>query len=218
MRLLLIIALVLGFGLSSCEKYRLKQPAYLDFKWDFFGELSAGNDVVITEGHFYLNRIKVYGAREKGPEVEMEQHLDVCKTVFTPGGSLGLSIDIPVGDYNEFEVQLDVTDSQAPSLMIAGIYSHGEIQIPFRVEWDADIDLKFRPTENFSLKKKKRYNMVVGVNIEKLLSEVSESDWHNAIVSVENGIPTIIIRENYNQKIYIDLNAKLMESLVLKLE
>lgn len=219
MRLLVLVVLVIGLGTASCEKYKLKQPAYLNFKWDFFNQTPGEHKAMVTEGYFYLNHFSVYGSREKGPEVQIDQGLPSGKTSFTAGGSLGLTMDIPIGDYNEFEVKLNVVDDAHPCLVIYGNYDMGfGDPIPFRVEWDAKMDLAFHPNANFTLEKKKNYNVVLGVDASKLFSEALAADWSEASVTIEEDGPTIVIRENFNQKLFLDINQQLHESLTLKVE
>ncbi len=216
MRLLLFVVLILGLGFSSCKKYKLKQPAYLNFKWDFYQQDPGAFHAVVTSGYFYLDEFKVSGTRVEGPNVEILQSLPINKTTFTSGGSLGLSMDIPVGEYNEFEVELNVNDETQPCLMLFGNYNSGANLIPIRIEWESAMDLAFHPQVAFELKKKKDYIVTIGVDVQKLFSSISVNDWSEATITTENDVPTIVIRENSNNKLFTDINLKLKEALVLK--
>lgn len=216
MRLLFLAVLLIGFSTSSCEKYKLKQPAYLHFKWNFF-EQSTGEDKAVVEGgYFYLKDIKIHGEREKGPDVAIAQTLPLMKTSFSAGGDLYLSMDIPVGDYKEFELDMNVVDEFQPCLVLYGTYTDNGISHPFRVEWSSEMDLKFHPETPFSLEKKKDYDLTVGVNVQKLLNE---QNWSLGTMTNENGVHTYVIRSGgQNDKLFMDIDEDLQESLVLTIQ
>jgi hypothetical protein len=220
MRLLILVVLLVGLGASSCEKYKLKQPAYLNFRWDFFGQQSGVQQPVITGGYFYLKSFKVFGSRAAGPDVEIEQELPLMKTIFSAGGNLGLTMDVPVGEYNEFNVSLKVVEEEVPCMVLTGYYDFGGGNlVPFKIEWGAGKDLNFHPETSFTLDKKENYKAIIGVNIEKLFSITLPVDWAEAQQTMENDVLTIVINKNHNNtKIFDDVDAKLEESLLLKVE
>jgi hypothetical protein len=221
MRLLVLTFILVGFGFSACKEYKLKQPAYLSFKWDFFNQIPGPHKAQITGGHFYLKGLKVTGTRAEGPPVEIEQDLPIMKTSFSGGGSLNLSMDVPVGDYNEFEVALRVTgESTLPCMVINGLYDNGSgnAPIPFRVEWSVPIDLKFHPQNPFTLKKKKSYTVTIGADVEQLFSQTTPGIWDEAIQTQENGVWTIVVRQGHNNKIYEDLEVTIPQSLIMKVQ
>lgn len=222
MRILVLLLIVLGLGLSSCKEYRLKQPAYLSFKWDFFNQYPGPQKAQITGGYFYLKGLKITGTRAEGPPVDITQDLPIMKTSFSGGGGLNLSMDIPMGDYNEFEVTLNVTDAGAkPCMVIYGTYDNGngDIPIPFRIEWDVPIDLQFKPQNPFTLKKKKNYTVTIGADVEKLFSLTDASIWDAATRTPEGGVLTIVVKDDTNNdKIYEDLKVTIPQSLVMKVQ
>lgn len=215
MRLLFSLLLLVALGLSSCKKYKLKQPAYLNFKWEFFEQQSGTFHPVISGGYFYLNQFRVTGTRVEGPAVDIVQSLPVAKTSFSAGGSLGLSMDIPVGDYNQFAVELGVVNEVQPCMVLNGEYNNGASIIPFRIEWETDEMLSFVPEAAFSLSKKKSYNVTIGVDVQKLFQTISISDWEDANITPE---PTnmIVISENFNHKLFTEINDQLASCLTLK--
>lgn len=216
MRLLFVALLLLVLTNTSCEKYRLKQPAYLGFGWDFFDQQPGEHKAVVTGGYFYLSEFKVAGVRVSGPPVEISQSLPVGKTSFTAGGDLGLTMDIPVGDYTEFTVDLTVIDATTPCLVINGIYDNGADEVPFRVEWNADRVLSFTSDNAFSLKKKKDYHVTVGVNVQQLFSTITAEEWAKASSTLEPGGSMIIIRANSNDKLFQEINQNLGGALQIE--
>jgi len=219
MRLLILVVLIVGMGAVSCKEYELKQPAYLNFKWDFSNQASGSQQAVVTSGYFYLKKVTVTGTREEGPGVDIEQDLPVMKTVFSSNGKLGLSIDVPVGDYTQFNVALKVVDEESPCMALTGTYtfSSGE-SIPFRIEWVDGLDLTFMSGNNFTLDKKKSYNAVIGADVQKLFSATIPSDWTDASPTLENGQQMLVISQTSNSKIFGDVNGKIAESLLFKIE
>jgi hypothetical protein len=225
MRKLFLLMLLVGLGASSCKKYKLKQPAYLNFSWNFFGQPSGEHKPVIANGYFYVDKVNVYGARVEGPEVDIEQVLPVVKTSFESQGDLHLSVDIPMGDYTEFEVKLNVVKEDQFSLVLSGEYDFGSSgaitgMVPFRIEWKKPKALSFRPDADFSLDKKEDYKVTIGVNVEKLFEGMDYHDWLLCHISLENGVSTIVCTEEgeYNQKMFGFVNNNLPDALILTVE
>ena len=218
MRLFTILVLFVGISFTSCKKYKLKQPAYLTLNWDFFNEDPSGSKIDITGGFFYLGHLKVHGSRAEGPDVEIEQQLPSEQISFSGGGSLGLSIDVPVGDYTDFAVELEVDDQSKPCMVLYGLLNKGGMLIPIRVEWSASQLLTFTPTQLFELKKKENYNLFVGIDVHLLLNGITPQKWGEAIVSMEEGTPTIVVKTNNNHSLFnqIDHNLKTALKLTLK--
>jgi len=173
MRLLFFVLLTVALGTTSCKKNKLKQPSYLNFKWEFFEQQSGTFQPVVTGGYFYLNQFRVTGTRVEGPSVDILQALPVGKTTFSAGGSLGLSMDVPVGEYTQFSVELGVVNEVQPCLVLNGEYNNGVNVIPFRIEWETDELLSFVPNATFTLEKKKNYDVTIGVDVQKLFQTIS---------------------------------------------
>ncbi|HLP55840.1 MAG TPA: hypothetical protein VK151_12475 [Fluviicola sp.] len=215
MRLLFSLLLLVALGASSCKKHKLKQPAYLNFKWEFFEQQSGTFHPVVTGGYFYLNQFRVTGTRVEGPPVDIIQALPAEKTSFSAGGNLGLSMDIPIGEYNEFRVELGVVNEIQPCIVLNGVYNTGASVIPFRVEWGTDEILTFFPQAAFELKKKKDYNVTIGVDVNKLFSTISVADWTDANITPEPE-DMIIISENFNHKLFSEIKEQIGGALILK--
>lgn len=217
MRLLIFAVLLATLGFSSCEKYQLKQPAHLHFKWNFFEQSAGESKAVVESGYFYLKDFTVQGEREKGPGVAITQAPPfVLKTSFKAQGDLGLTMDIPVGEYNQFELKMNITDETQPCLVLFGTITRDGLNHPFRVEWDADQELSFHAQTPFTLKKKNDYNLTMGLNVQKLLNE---QDWSLATLTNEQGVETYVIRAaGQNYKLFMDINEDLQNSLVLNIE
>lgn len=215
MKLVGVVILSVAFLLSSCEKYKLNQPAYLSFQWDFFNNSSSNEKATISSGSFYIDEFEVSGKRVKGSEIDIEQKFPVQNTSFTSKGSLGLSMDIPVGDYTEFSVELNVKDAGIPCMRLVGAYNDGSMVTPVLIEWNVPKSLIFKPANGFTLKKKEDYKITLGIDVNRLFSNVSTSQWEQASVTPEGGIPTIVVRDNYNISIFNDIENQLNSALIL---
>lgn len=218
MRYLGMLVILFVFGLSSCKKYKLNQPAYLNLNWGFTNNLPAYSKVNFTGGFFYVDQLTVSGVRKEGANVEVNQTLPITQTSFSNTGSLGLSLDIPVGDYEQFEVTLNVNKADAQTMVLYGNYDNGDELIPVEIQWNVPKKLVFKASNGFTLKKKKDYVLSLGPNVSKLLSSVSATQWEMAAISNENGTPTLIIRDNYNAAIYQDIESQLLNSLELTIQ
>jgi hypothetical protein len=218
MKYAVYLVLILTVGLSACKKYRLNQPAYLNFSWNFFNNTQVNNKVVIESGQFYIDQLSIDGKRSEGQDVDIDQNLPYAPTSFYSSGSLGLSLDIPVGDYYEFLVSLNVNNTVTPCLVLRGTYNNGTDEIPVVIRWSTPKTLKFNAQNGFTLKKKKDYKVTIGADIAKLLSTISSNQWEMAAISVEEDVPTIVVKDNYNASIYQEIDEQLANSLVLTVE
>lgn len=215
-----IAILVTGFLFLGCEKYRLKQPCYLSFKWNFYNDGQNSEEPVVLSGYFYPKKLDVHGERYEGPEVDIEQSLPPVKVSFVSQGDLHMNMDIPVGDYDRFNVKLSVDDATQPCLVINGTCVVNGNTLPFIVEWHSAIDLDFTTGSDFTLKKKKDYTMVIGIDVHRLMEGVTYEKWNGASVTPLNGVPTVVIRggssgPNQNHVIFDQINENLEEALTL---
>jgi hypothetical protein len=218
MRYLGILFILILLGVSSCKKYKLNQPAYLSLNWSFSNNSEDLNEVVLTGGFFYLDQLSISGVRKEGPNVDVDQTLPIAQTQFSSSGSLGLSLDIPVGEYESFEVELSVNNNSVPSMVLFGTYDNGNEEIPVEIQWSIPKKLVFKASNGFTLNKKEDYSLTIGNDVNQLLSSVSASQWDLAAISNENGTPTLIIRENFNAAIYQDIEDRLLTSLKLSIK
>lgn len=189
---LLLILVVVGTG---CEKYNLKQPAYLNLNWRFHSTSNSMGNVVIEKGFFYSKQFTVSGTRVKGSAVQITQTLPVQKVQFSTQDDLAISLDVPMGDYTEFSLKTMIDKSNNPCVKLEGTFYKGTEPVPFIIEWkDLDV-LDFKILNPFSLKKKKNYKVFIGFDVAKLFSTVSSSTLNSVPISNENGVPTLIIRD-----------------------
>lgn len=212
------LVLILSLGLSACKKYRLNQPAYLNFSWNFFNNTQVNNKVIIESGQFYIDHLSIDGKRVEGQDVEIDQNLPYLQTSFYPSGSLGLSLDIPVGEYTDFHVSLNVNNTITPCLLLKGKYNNGTDEIPVVIQWNSSKLLDFKSLNGFTLKKKKDYKITLGTDISKLFSTISSNQWELADISNESGTPTIVVKDSYNSGIYQEIDELLASSLILTVE
>lgn len=218
MRVLIALVLFSGFVFASCKKYQLKQPAHLSLKWDFFNEDPAETKIHVTGGYFYLDNLKVHGTREEGPAVEIEQTMPTEKVLFSNSGSLGLSIDIPAGKYTDFAIDLSVINETSPSMVLNGLVNRTGTLVPLRIEWSVKQALSFLPPGVFELKKKEDYAATLGVDVSELLLGIAPQKWEDAVVSLENGTPTIVVKETSNHVLFGQIDQNLKTALKLKIE
>jgi hypothetical protein len=219
MKRFIILIFTALIGLSGCEKYNLKQPAYLDFKWKFNSITSSQGEIKITEGYFYSKEFSITGTRVKGSAVNITQSLPVQKVEFTTENELGISLDIPMGDYTEFTFASKIETSTIPSIVLKGVYHKGSEEIPVLIEW-SEIDLlSFKILNPISFEKKKNYNVYIGFDVAKLFANVSSSLLYNGSISNEDGVPTLVIRSGGNNaNLYVQITNQIPNAMVLTVE
>ncbi|MNK05563.1 hypothetical protein D3C87_234460 [compost metagenome] len=223
MRILYLLLVLVVIG-SGCEKYNLKQPAYLSFNWRFHSTTSSQGQVTITKGYFYSNESMVYGVRKKGDPVQIKQSAPTQKVQFSTENKLGITFDIPMGDYTEFGMKAGIDNTHNPCLRLEGFIYKGEEQVPLIIEWKNLDELNFKVQNAFSLEKKKDYKVYIGFDVAKLFSTVSSTLLEHPPISNENGVSTVIIRDpngNPNAQgaqIFNKITEQMPNALILKIE
>jgi hypothetical protein len=211
---------LVAFG-SGCEKYNLKQPAYLGVNWRFASTCNNQGNYTITKGYFYSKEFVISGTREKGSPVEITKSLpdQIQKIQFSTESDLGISLDVPMGDYTEFNLKALMDQTNVPCLRLEGTYTKGAEVYPFVIEWTNLDDLSFKVQNPFFLKKKKNYKVFIGFVVNKLLN-ISSSLLQSPPISMENGVEAVFIRNiNGPGKMFYDaVTAELPNALVLTVE
>nr|WP_294858121.1 hypothetical protein [uncultured Fluviicola sp.] len=217
---LLLILVVVGTG---CEKYNLKQPAYLGLNWRFASTSNSQGNYTITKGYFYSKEFSISGTREKGSPVEITKNLPdpLQKIQFSTQDDLGISLDIPMGDYTEFTLKALLDKTNNPCLRLEGTYTKGNLTYPMIIEWTNLDDLSFKVQNPFFLQKKKNYKIFIGFDVNKLLN-ISSSFLQSPPISMENGVETVVIRSNSGGsgpgQFYTAITEQLPNALVLTVE
>lgn len=215
---LLLILVVLG---SGCEKYNLKQPAYLNLNWRFASTSNAQGNYTITNGYFYSEEFIISGVREKGAPVEITKSLPegLQKIQFSTQNDLGISLDVPMGDYTEFNLKALMDKSNVPCLKLEGTYVKGNLTYPMRIEWSNLDDLTFKVQNPFFLKKKRDYKVYIGFDTNKLFN-ISSSYLLSPPIFNENGVETVVIKNNAGagQAFYDAMTEQLEQALVITVE
>lgn len=212
---LLLVLVVLG---SGCERYNLKQPAYLNLNWKFASTNNSMGNVVISKGFFYSKEFSVSGIREKGSPVEITKSLPVQKVQFSTQDDLYISLDVPMGNYTEFNLKALIDNSNNPSVRLEGTYYKGNLAHPMVIEWTDLDDLNFKVQNPFFLSKKKNYKVYIGFDVAKLFSTVPSSIWNNVQMINQPGGTTLVINEDYNNIIFHAITEQLPNALVLTVE
>lgn len=212
---LLLILVVIG---SGCEKYNLKQPAYLGVNWRFQSVSNSQGNYRVKGGFFYSNELAVSGIREKGSPVEITKSLPVQKVQFSTQDDLYISLDVPMGDYTEFSLKTLIDKSNNPSIRLEGTYSKGNETFPMVIEWTNLDDLNFKVKNPFFLKKKKDYKVYIGFDVQTLFSSVPTSLSNDPIKFNQNGVSTVVINSSCNVQMFNKITEQIPNALVLTVE
>lgn len=221
MRRILLVLTVLSMVLSGCEKYNLKQPAYLHLNWKYYSQTSSQGGVEISEGYFNATSIQMTGKRVKGSDVSIHQDIGAQQVTFTTGGTLYVSVDVPMGDYTEFTSTVKLNSTTSPVARLKGKCVVQGQTLPLLIEFTNINELIFKNIDAFALKKKQDYNLFIGLDVQEMLSSISTVQWDGVQVSNENGIPTVVLRASGstpNAIIYNEIVDELPESLKLSVE
>jgi hypothetical protein len=217
MRVLYLLLILVAVG-TGCEKYNLKQPAYLDLNWRFHSVCNSMGNITIERGFFYSKEFTVSGIREEGSAVEITKSLPVQKVQFSTQDNLSISLDVPMGDYTEFSLKTIIDKSNNPSVRLEGTFYKGSEPVAMVVEWTDLDDLNFKILNPFSLKKKKNYQVYIGFDVAQLFSTVSSSLLNSAPIANQNGVPTLVINSGNNVQLFHKITEQIPNALVLKVE
>ena len=212
---LLLILVVLG---SGCERYNLKQPAYLNLNWKFASTNNSMGNVVISKGFFYSKEFSVSGIREKGSPVEITKSLPVQKVQFSTQDDLYISLDVPMGNYTEFNLKALIDNTNNPSVRLEGTYYKGTLAHPMVIEWTDLDDLNFKVQNPFFLSKKKNYKVYIGFDVAKLFSTVPSTIWSGVQMQNEPDGTKLIINKGTNVNLFNTITEQLPNALVLTVE
>lgn len=215
---LLLILVVLG---SGCEKYNLKQPAYMAVNWRFANTSNAQGNYSITNGYFYSKSFVISGTREKGSPVEITKDLpdQLNKIQFSTQNDLGISLDVPMGDYTEFTLKTLLDKSNIPCLKLEGTYTKGNLVYPMRIEWSNLDELNFKVQNPFFLKKKKNYKIFIGFDVSKLLN-IANTFLQSPPIVIEDGVEKVVLTgpNAPGGQMFTAITEQLPNSLVITVE
>jgi hypothetical protein len=217
MRVLYLLLILVAVG-TGCEKYNLKQPAYLNLNWRFHSVCNSMGNITVERGFFYSKEFTVSGIRKKGSAVEITKSLPVQKVQFSTQDNLAISLDVPMGDYTEFSLKTIIDKSNNPSVRLEGTFYKGSEPVAMVVEWTDLDDLNFKILNPFSLEKKKNYQVYIGFDVAQLFSTVSSSLLNSAPIANQNGVPTLVINSGNNVQLFHKITEQIPNSLVLKVE
>ncbi len=214
-----VCALGVGLALSSCKKWELKQPASLSMNWKFNNTSTSNNAVQINSGYFYASEFSLNGSREEGEDVSITKSIISTKFSFSESNYLNFNIDVPMGDYKNFDVGIKLDNSQSESpIRLYGSFTKDSVTYPVKIEWVKLDLLQFHAINAFSLIRKKSYNLYICMDVQKLLDNISSNFWMSASMSMENGVPTLIVNESTNANLYSKINTNLSSALTIQVE
>ena len=201
------------FAFSSCEKYRLSQPAYLNFGWKYVNQDDSCR-AQITGMEFYLTNFSVSGIRKEGEPIEMTKDFSDDLVSFNGEGVLGIGMDVPVGQYTTFNLTMNVPKKN-PSLVLKGTFKKDGETFPLRIEWTDSKSLVFKALSEFELKKKKTYNVTLNLDLTKLFEDISENKWGTVSPTNENGTSMVIISSANYPLIFSNIDSSIADAIYL---
>lgn len=201
------------FCFTACKKYRLNQPAYLHFGWNFTNQDDTSK-AKFTGLEFYLTNFEIVGERKEGEDILMTKDINSDLITFNGNGSLSVGMDVPVGEYENFTLTMNVP-KESPGLTIKGTFRLGNETIPMRIEWYDKKVIPFSANSGFELKKKKDYDVNMNLDVQRILENVSANQWANPIISNQNGVSTLVINNYTNVSIFHDIDLAIYQAIYL---
>lgn len=196
MRFVFIFSAVLF--LTACSKAKLNQPCTIQFKSDFIS--SNGNNNDVYTGTMSISRILFTGSRKKGANVEIEKELADLKAELTQNNLMGVDMNIPIGEYNEFDVKIRLSKTNSLTLRKN---LEPQVQLPVVIQISKDLDLSFkRYDKSEELEKDQTYGCILTWNFFKLFTGFNNQQWVNATSSMLDGEEVILINETNNVNLY----------------
>lgn len=200
--------------LFSCKRYNLKQPAFISFNSEITSS-DANSIVKIDRGAFYLDNIKVIGERIEGEAIEIDQVQSANKLTLAYTSSLGISMDIPRGDYTTFDVQLDLNENKLPAMELKGSFMKDGVTYPFTVFWRDNVKLSFLYNGIVSIKKKRTYETKLSIDQSLLMANI---DWTDAVLTSKDGGTEMLVNAVTNEGVFEQITYNLKTALIFKIQ
>lgn len=203
------IALLLIF--ASCEK-KWKQPVTVNLEFETVQTLGS---VDFNDGSISVNEIQFSSSRKQAEDVAFERDEDV--SINMPSGSFStpVSFELPQGTYTQMKLNLVVENDSGPGIILKGNYAkQGQQVIPVQIEINSSQLFQLIVKENdgtneIVLIKDAPRALVITMNLEFLLTDISIDSWQNADMQNTTGIPAIIINTQNNPTIYNSIISRL---------
>lgn len=203
------IALRLNNGLSSSTNARI-----------------ANSNLRLTNGFIQIKELELdvegrdaSGEFEKEIEIEFD---DIKKVTFDEfDRSVDFFINIPEGEYNEIELEMDLIEYRnEPSIFIEGVYSKEGTDIPVRFQYFGDeIDFKVEIESDdddnyFKIDRVNNPLALFEINALNWFSQITDGEFNNA--EITDGV--IVLSRQSNKALYDKVKSKLEASADIEIE
>ena len=215
----LFMFVVIGFLVISCQKDELTRPAEVQVKFKMGRQVQENEHFSFSEGSFQIKSIYLTGDREKGEDISFTSDFGTLIEADLSSGTAmpPIHFDLPQGSYNNIE--LVVTTGSA--IAISGLYKRAAPLLPDTpVTLELDIEEFKLQVENEDRLSDISLDKTTGAVIEVYLNPI---DWFETVplVNLEgatletvNGLPSMVISKDSNQRLYENLNVRIPEALM----
>ncbi len=206
------------FILSSCDKFKSNKPAYLGFHLEFINNNFAANSFECLGGEAYITKVTFEGERTEQEDVSIENTVPPYLTVFSSNELLPIQLIVPSGEYTNYSTKLSVDDQNEFTFKVKGKCLKDGVEVPFYVAIKTSEDMVFSNTIPFTLKKDDKKTAHVKFDTQILFSNLSANQWSQSVLTLENGVSTLVISSSSNSQMFNEISEKLNESLTLTIE
>lgn len=197
----IIFTFLILIFLSSCKRYKLRQPTSIEIQSTLSYAQNGGSSVSLTSGTWYLDRLRVDGDRKEGEDVSIEREyfdepFDISNASFP--------LDIPVGEYQDLRIRLKLDVVNNFAMRLTGFYNGSAQPIPFIIDFENDFIIEFpkEQSENLILEKKVDYSFQLQYDHSILFGGISQIEWESANLTDVNGVMTVIISKSENDQLF----------------
>ncbi|SIS89992.1 hypothetical protein [Belliella pelovolcani] len=184
------------------------------------------NRLTIEDGFIQVKELELEmegrnenGRFEKEIEIKFRDIKKVSLDRFNP--EVDFFINIPEGEYEEIEVELDLIDYRnEPSIFLAGSFIKADESIvPLRFEHfgddiDFEVELEAKNGGYFTVDRINNPLALLEINVLNWFGQISEIELENALLT--NGI--LIISNNQNRELYRKIRDRIEASSEIEIE
>ena len=204
------IILISGFLFSCMEESEFKIPVDIQFYVDMIRNSETNEQLYFSEGSIILGSFEFEGEREQAEMVEFaREYENGFKINFDPNkATKNLHFQIPQGIYTSIEVSFETyEETDQANLFLKGIYKTASgKEIPFHFQNNVSIyfEIEAEGARGHQIVLKKEDNTAAYVKLDPFywFQPVTTRAWEEAELVEFNGLPTIMISEEYNENIF----------------
>ncbi len=217
----ILCLLLFLIGLGSCSKEEFTKPSVVKFEFKMNAGLNEGMFLKFEEGYFNFNAVGFDGERETGGDVFfLAPFDDPVKADLGKGiTNQPVEFDVPQGIYQRIKIAFYMDEiKDEPKLRFNGIYNGvrwGNIPVRVDINYNEVIEINADPASGHNeivLTRDMPSIAEITIDPVSMFVLINSRILESADITEIDGISTIVISENSNERLYNFLIGKVERS------